>query len=178
MAARGKTKKAEATEIVATRLRQLLDYDPATGEFRWRQDRPRCREGQIAGHAHCQGYRGIRVDGRAYLAHRLAWLYVHGAWPKDQIDHINGNRADNRIANLRECTNALNCQNVRAHRDSTSKYPGVSLADHARGKPWLATICVAGKKKYLGHHETEELAFSAYRLAKRELHQLAGKENA
>jgi len=146
--------------LTAQRLMELLHYEPTTGQFAW-------RTGRAAGSVHSAGYLEVRVDGNLYLCHRLAWLYVHGDWPAAQIDHINRTRTDNRIANLRECTNQLNCQNVRAHRDGSGLL-GTSW-EKRRGK-WQAGIGINGKRIFLGYHSTREEAHAAYLQAKRELH--------
>jgi hypothetical protein len=89
-------------KLAAERLRERLRYDGGTGVFTRRVGSGHARAGEIAGSVHSTGYVRIGIDGGKYTAHRLAWLYVHGVWPSDQIDHINRNRSDNRIANLRE----------------------------------------------------------------------------
>ena len=87
--------------LTAERLRQLLDYSPETGLFYWRVKRGSVAAGTEAGTWHGNGYRKIHIDGVPHLAHRLAWLYVHGEHPTGEIDHRNGNPADNRISKLR-----------------------------------------------------------------------------
>src|SRR5437868_3578208 len=98
--------------VTAERLREVLIYAPETGLFYWRGQRggqgARCE----AGTWHSHGYRSIKIDGVAYYAHRLAWLYVHGEHPNREIDHDNGDRGDNRIVNLRQCSHAENLRNV------------------------------------------------------------------
>jgi hypothetical protein len=93
------TKQAKLT---AERLRERLRYDAETGAFTRRVGSSNARAGDMAGSVHSTGYVRISIDGGKYTAHHLAWLYVHGVWPSDQIEHINGKRSDNRIANLRE----------------------------------------------------------------------------
>ena len=92
--------------LTAELARDVMDYDPDTGVFRWKASRGARRAGAVAGHLASIGYWYIQVDGRHYLAHRLAWLITNGAFPADQIDHIDGDRANNRLANFREATNA------------------------------------------------------------------------
>jgi hypothetical protein len=94
--------------LTVERLRELLTYDPETGELRWRVTRRRAAKGSLAGTLNRNGYRNIEVEQRCYKAHRLAWLYVTGEWPKETIDHINCKRDDNRWANLRQATTAEN----------------------------------------------------------------------
>ena len=99
--------------VSAERLRQLLDYAPETGRFYWRKQRGSAAAGSEAGTWHSHGYRVINIDGVAYYAHRLAWLYVHGEHPAGEIDHINAIPADDRIANLRQCSRSENARNTR-----------------------------------------------------------------
>jgi hypothetical protein len=113
-----------------------------------------------------QGYRRIRVLGKLYWAHRLAWLYVHGDWPPDKIDHINGDRKDNRLMNLRAASDSENMQNVGMRSDNTTGVRGVTR----RKSRWIAQITAGGKTHYLGVHETAEEAHRAYVEAKTRLH--------
>lgn len=165
------TKRA-ASQVVLTaaRAREVLSYNPESGTLTWVAPKRTGLTGAAAGSKHVEGYLTVRVDGRAYLSHRLAWLMTHGRWPAVQIDHANGDRADNRLANLRECSNAENCQNVRSHRDSTSRHVGVSLNRHSKNRPWQAQICVSGRQRNLGYFATEGEAVEARRLAKAALH--------
>ena len=150
--------------LTAARLRDLLSYSPETGEFVWRRSakgRP-VRAGARAGSPHSGGYLSIGIGGRNYLAHRLAWMYAHGQWPQQDIDHIDGDRRNNRIANLRDVSRAMNCQNRR--REDM----GVSF--HKRDKRWLAQIHVDSKKRHLGSFATRAEAQARYMAAKRVLH--------
>ncbi len=154
-------------KVSADRLRLLLSYEPSTGQFRWNESRGRVASGDRAGSRGRIGYELIRIDGRAYLSHRLAWLYVHGQWPEcDELDHINGVRSDNRISNLRLATFSQNRANSRTHTDNASGFKGVSL-DRRRGK-WQAQICCDYKKKHLGYFSTREDAYLAYARAANE----------
>jgi hypothetical protein len=151
------------------RVQELLAYDPLTGVFTWRV-RPalNMRAGDAAG-GPLGDYWAIRIDGRKYLAHRLAWLYVRGEWPTAQIDHRNGDGRDNRLANLREATQAQNNQNVRARRDNVSRLVGVGFRKDS-GK-WQARITVQRTRHVLGVFNTPEEAAAAYGEAKARLHQ-------
>jgi len=151
-------------------LCEILNYDPNTGEFRWRISGNGRRLRDIAGSLNSKGYIVIGINGQIYYAHRLAWLWTHGTWPADQIDHINGDRADNRLSNLREATRSLNAQNIRtASKDSASGFLGISFRkDTGR---WQARIQVKDRRLSLGYFSTPEEASAAYLTAKRRLHE-------
>jgi hypothetical protein len=165
-------------DISADILKQLLHYDPETGVFtriaalNWKGEliAPRSpATGSVIGRG---GYATIAVGGRGkrFLAHRLAWLYVHGAWPTGEIDHINGDKMDNRFANLRDGSHALNCQNQR--RPQSSNKVGL-LGVSPQGEKFAAFITVRGHSRRLGSFDTPEQAHDAYLDAKRELHEFA-----
>ena len=155
--------------LTQSRLKELLHYDPETGVFTWLlRTSNRIRVGGVAGCARRDGYRLIRLDGGSYLAHRLAWLYIHGVSPPEETDHINGIRADNRIANLREATKSGNQQNRAIHSKNTSGFPGVSW--HSQVGKWQAHIRSEGKSKYLGLFDASEDAHEAYCAAKVQMH--------
>ena len=140
-----------------------LDYDPLTGDFTWRVTvNGRAKAGTIAG---CKSneYWAIRVAGKLHLAHRLAWFYVHGEWPK-QIDHINGIGSDNRIANLRLATPAQNAANMKRVKTNTTGFKGVSFK---KGK-WRANIKHAGRAIQIGTFASPEEAHAAYIAASRQ----------
>ncbi|MFN7883268.1 MAG: HNH endonuclease [bacterium] len=156
------------SELTAERLRELLDYCPRTGAFRWRKSRGGKIEGSVAGYSAKNGYLQLGVDKKLYLAHRLAWLYVYGEWPARDVDHANGDRRDNRAANLRLASRSQNMQNQRrAHKDSKSGYLGVGL--HASGL-WRASITIDRTHTHLGYFKTPEEAHEAYIAAKTQLH--------
>lgn len=156
--------------LTAERLRELLDYSPETGEIRWRVNRGgTARADSVAGTPNGDGYRKIHIAGRRYFVHRLVWVYVYGRWPVNQIDHINMDKDDNRIVNLREATNAENHGNQRkARTDNRTGLLGASWNKEA--KKFHAQIQLDGKTKHLGYHRTAEEAHQAYIKAKRELH--------
>jgi hypothetical protein len=145
------------------RLKELLTYDPDTGNFFWNVDKSRgAKKGQKCSiEATNTGYLRIGIDGKRYLAHRLVWLYVHGQFPDNDLDHINRIRTDNRICNLRQATRAENLQNK-------SNVKGVYW--HKRAKKWLAQIKLNKKHFYLGLHENFEDARQAYISAALQLH--------
>lgn len=155
--------------VPVQRLREVLRYDPDSGVLTWRVTLgARAKAGDVAGSRCGQGYIALGLDGvRSVPAHRIAWAITHGEWPGLEVDHINGNRADNRLANLRLVTTAENHQNMRrARSDSSTGVLGVSR----RGDRYRAQIQVAGQKRWLGEFPTLEQARSAYVAAKRELH--------
>jgi len=154
--------------ITPERLRALLAYDPETGHFTWRVPLSRrIRPGDRAGYAN-DGYLLVRIDRRNYRGHRLAWLYTFGEWPNGDLDHINCDRADNRISNLREATRSQNQANMRRPRHNTSGFKGASF--HQRKGKWQAIIQKDGKTLYLGLFPTAADAHAAYCAAAQELH--------
>ncbi len=176
-------------DLTAEQVRALLDYDPETGVFRWRP-RPASMftsgqktaehaaniwnsryAGKIAGGVSCEGrstpYWCIDINRRHYYAHRLAWLYVHGEWPPEQVDHIDSDGLNNRIANLRLATRSENCRNSRTPRTNTSGLKGVSASGCANGR-WRARIKISGREHHLGTFDTPEEAHAAYAAAARE----------
>ncbi len=122
--------------LTRERLKELLDYDPATGIFVWKVDRGnnRVKVGSAAGGGgdDGRGYNRIMIDGKSYRSHRLAWLDVYGSFPPDMIDHINGIRDDNRIENLRAVSNQENSRNVNKSTNNTSGYLGVCWDKHKK----------------------------------------------
>jgi hypothetical protein len=154
--------------IAANLVRSLLSYDASTGAFRWLSQKGAANSGDAAGSRTAHGYITICLNYQRHYAHRLAWLYVTGKWPRDQIDHINGDGADNRFANLRECTNAENHQNIGLRKDNSSGMTGVRW-DRLRGK-WSAQIRRDGRITPLGRHETAGQAHAAYLAAKAAAH--------
>lgn len=134
-------------------VRELLDYDPVTGIFRWRRFMNRkAPKGSIAGSSKKLGYREIRIMGNAYQAHRIAWLHVFGNMPVNVIDHVDGDPSNNAIANLREATRTENNRNRHAR--------GFSFIP--RDNTFNARIRVDGKLLHLGCFKTEEEARTAY----------------
>ena len=154
-------------KLTQERLKEVLDYNPDTGIFVNRVRRSNRKVGDVAGCSNGLGYIKISVDGTNYLGHRLAWLYTYGEMPQ-QIDHINCDRADNRIANLRPCNDALNHQNLRkAHRDSKTGFLGIHTLPSGR---YRARIMVSGIATRLGCFDTKQAAHQAYVAAKAQLH--------
>ena len=153
-------------ELTAEYLRSILSYDPATGIFTWKvRTANQVKVGDVAGCPDGRGYLQIRVQSRKYLAHRLAWLYVYGEWPKGQIDHINRIRTDNRIANLREVSHKQNQQNRSKSSHNTSGHPGVHW--NKRDSKWQAQIRHNRKHFHLGLFKSLEEAVAARKAAEK-----------
>lgn len=145
-------------DLTVARLRELLNYDADTGIFTWRISQGKAKAGAVAGVV--QRYRTITIDSSPYKAHRLAWYYSHGVWPKHQIDHLNGLKDDNRLANLRDISMCGNLQNRYGISRQDSHLPmGVTK----NGNKFSANIRI-------GSYDTVEEAREAYMNAKRLFH--------
>lgn len=155
-------------DLTAEHLRTLLAYDAETGVFTRIAPVRGARVGDVAGCVHKRtGYLRISVGCQVYSAHRLAWLYMTGGWPKNDIDHMNGLQCDNRFSNLRDATKAINAQNRRKPRkDNQTGLLGVSPV--ARG--YVAQIGMNGEVKRLGIFAEPEQAHAVYLAAKRQMH--------
>jgi hypothetical protein len=157
------------TDITAERLREAFHYDPETGIFTWIEKRSGVRRFKTAGSIGSNGYIYIEFLKKQRLAHRLAWLYVHGVWPTE-IDHINHNTADCRISNLREVTSSINKQN-KIKCQSNNKSCGILgvTFNKSRGK-WMWQLTVDGLRRSGSGFKTPEDASTAYIAAKRIYH--------
>jgi hypothetical protein len=133
------------------------------GTFFWRIDTRNTAAGDIAGSRQSRGYWHIKINRRLYMAHRLAWLYVTGEWPAGHIDHINGNRSDNRFANLRIASNSENAWNSRTRVNNACGYKGVHYKK--RLNKFVAQISVGGRVHHFGVFQTPAEAHAAYRKA-------------
>lgn len=174
------------TKIPVSLMAKLLNYDPETGLFTWRERsaswfassgkaRPPEWEANRWNSRHAgkpamtttnSGYKIGRVDSVILMAHRVAWAIHYGSWPENDIDHIDGDRSNNRICNLRSATRSQNMMNIGVRSSSKSGLKGVSPI---RGK-WMATIGVNGKSEYLGVYECKFAAYEAYKKRAEELH--------
>lgn len=158
-----------APKFSAEYLRSILSYCPETGDWAWlyRADaRPQWNglfAGKAAGYSDEDGYLTIRIGGRLYFANRLAWFYVTGEWPSEEVDHKDVDPGNCRWANLRQATRSKNCANKRAYSNNTSGVKGVCW-DKNRSK-WFAQIMVDGKTYNLGRFKTIEDAGAAYAAA-------------
>jgi HNH endonuclease/AP2 domain len=157
-------KQGTKAALSAATLRDILHYDPDTSVFRWKIAPCRSvKAGNIAGHLCKEGYRKIKIHDHTYFAHRLAWAWFTGGWPKEEIDHFNLDRADNRFRNLREATHSQNRGNTRAHSPNKSGLKGAHWRKDTRC--WRAEIRFDRKTHSLGHFPTPEEANEAYRVA-------------
>lgn len=144
-------------------LREWLSYDASSGEFVWRSG---LRAGLIAGSRDAQGYWILCIRRSRIKAHRAAWILVYGCEPKGVIDHINGNRIDNRISNLRDVTTAINRENQqRARSDSATGLMGVTKSSN--GKRFRAVLRIRGRHTYFGTFDSAQAAHEAAVAAKR-----------
>lgn len=148
------------TGLTQERLKALLDYEPATGVFRWRVWRPNgVKPGDEAGTVgKSRGYRNIKVDKRTYLASRLAWLYMTGEWPDARVDHKDLDKINNRWGNLRAATMRQNQHNKTLTKANTTGFKGVTR----HRQKWQAHIRVDGCLQYLGTFDNPERAHAAY----------------
>lgn len=152
--------------LTRDRLCELLEVDIENGTFTWRNTMGgRAKKGQQAGVIGVNGYVAICVDQKGYLAHRLMWLYVYGAMPLLQIDHIDRNRTNNKPVNLRLATQKQNSENIYRTKTNTSGYRGVRCESRLITKPWSATITHNYKQKHLGYYATVEEAVIARKAA-------------
>ena len=151
-------------ELTQEILKEYFQYNPETGLFIWKVFRgggsPKI--GTIAGTPHEDGYVKIKVNGKIYSAHRLAWLYMTGSFPTQEIDHTNGDGADNRFSNLREASRTENNRNTKVRKNNTSGFKRVSKNRHGK---WVSHIHVEGRQHYLGSFDTPEAAHEAYCMA-------------
>ena len=159
-------------KLTRERLCELLHYDPTTGIFRWRMRsgrHGRIPAGSIAGcNNKIHEYHEIWCDKVLYKAHCLAWLYINGVWPKNEMDHINQKRSDNRWCNLREATLQQNLKNKALYKSNTTGCSGVTL--HKGSGKYLARIGYDCKRIHLGYFEKLFDAETSYKEAKAKFH--------
>jgi hypothetical protein len=147
--------------VTQDRLKELVHYDPVSGIFtRIKDVAGNAKAGDQLRSTNSHGYLQARIDGKYYVLHRLAFLYMNGAMPDVDVDHINRDRSDNRWGNLREATRSQNLRNAGAYKANKSGYRGVSLKK--KTNKWVAQISLDKKLHHLGYYETAEDAHAAY----------------
>lgn len=158
-------------DATLSRTRELLSYSPDTGVFTWRCNRQGHAKAMTEAGSLSHGYVMIKIDQRRYASHRLAWLWMTGKWPSQDLDHINGVRNDNRFVNLREATPIQNGQNQRKanSHNYTSGLLGVSWC--SQKLRWKASICVHKRQMHIGFYNDPHTAHGAYLNAKRKHHE-------
>lgn len=154
------TPSQEAINITQEILKKNLFYDEILGIFTWKLKKCGVTAGMVAGTISKDGYVKVWINQKSYMAHRLAWLYVYGEFPNSVIDHINGDRSNNQIVNLRSCSVKQNSQNQKIRKNNTSGFKGV----HWDGKKlgWVAQAQDNGKRKSIGLYLSAEDAGAAY----------------
>jgi hypothetical protein len=163
---------ARAERVSIETIREWLAYNAETGDIVWRRSKKGVRVGERAGYishpsrkSGTGGHRAIKIEQRRFFGHRIAWAMHYGDWPPDgfDVDHINGNRDDNSIVNLRLATRSQNIANSKRSKLNTSGVKGVTWSK--RERKWMAQIRVAGKRINLGYYSCIEDAGRAYRTA-------------
>lgn len=158
-------------------LKLVLSYDEKTGLFtRIKSIGGKNRAGEVAGTVSSDGYIQIHVRGQILFAHRLAWLYVYGSFPHGILDHIDENKINNKICNLRLATNSENMQNVSALR-SDNQFGMTGVSRNRRGPPFRSRIKINGKEIHIGSFHTAKDAHDAYMLAKEKIHPFSLKSS-
>lgn len=157
--------------LTQTELKNILRYDSKTGLFYWAAARKSIRVGDIAGDFSGR-YVRIKISQRQYPAHCLAWLYMTGAWPNSGLDHRDTDYQNNKWENLRKATPVQNCANRKPLQNKKyTPLKGVTFQKQGnRKKRWMATIRIAGRKKFIGYYSTPEQAHAAHMTIAKKLH--------
>lgn len=169
-----KTRASNRNDLSAGYVRSILAYDPSNGLLTWKERTDAAPwwngkwAGEPAGSVTNDGYIRITINGRKYMAHRLAWLITTGAWPEPEADHKNTNRADNRWDNLRQATEMQNRRNRSIGRNNTTGFKGAFW--NKEWRRWSSSITADGKNHFLGYFDTAEKAHEAYCAAADRLH--------
>ncbi len=177
------TKPSE--KITAEQINEVISYSQETGLFTWVKNQGRARIGDVVSYKDSYGYIAFKLYGHLRRAHRVAWFLTHGSFPDGDIDHINRDRSDNRIKNLRCVSRSENMENQLLRSDNKSGFKGVFF--EARRNKWRADIAKDKKSKHIGYFDTAEAAFVAYQNAAAKFHTInpvaatgddAGRSNA
>jgi len=156
-------------DITQALLHEMLDYNKDSGVFVWKvRSAQKIRVGDIAGTVNAKGYVGIKLFGKRYLAHRLAWMYINGEFPDSFIDHANTVRTDNRIDNLRLSTHQENKRNGKLYKNNTSGFRGVAFKQNA----WVGSLEVGDRRVYVGRFKTAAEASAAVEKQAEKIHSL------
>lgn len=147
-----------------------VHYNAITGVFTWAYGRRGVSRGAIAGSLGFDGYWRIKINRKVYAAHRLAWFLTHGQWPSVEIDHINGNKLDNRIVNLRQADRSVNSQNKRTAQANNLSCGLLGVTWNKQHLRWQSKLMVKKKAVHVGYFDSPEEAHAAYIAKKRELH--------
>jgi hypothetical protein len=147
--------------LTQERLKELLDYNPESGHFYWKvKSNHFIKIGAQAGGINQKGYVIVGIEGARCYAHRVAWLFTYGKFPTAQVDHIDGDKSNNSITNLRLCTNAENHKNQGIRKTNTSGFKGVSW--DSKNESWFAQTTLINRHIFLGYYESPEEASIAY----------------
>lgn len=162
-------KKIFKKHINLKQLKESLEFNPLTGNFSWKVSPcNRIQIGDIAGSIDKNGYIIVRINKKAYYAHRLAWFYYYEEWPNKDIDHRDLNKINNKIKNLRLATKPQNAYNTAISKRNTSGFKGVS--QNKITKRWMAQLIFEGERIYLGYFSTPEEAYKVYTRTAKKLH--------
>lgn len=168
--------KYKSNDLTAEYVRSILDYNPETGIFRWKYRSNICKtwntnyHGKIAGRSRPNnfGYLQIGINGKTYLNHRLAWIWMTGEWPKEDIDHKDLNKINNKWDNLREATPSQN--HINKIPKNAAQFRGVLKIINKHSIKYRAYIRINGIKVHLGLYETPEIAYRVYCDASKKYH--------
>lgn len=157
--------------ITAQELQQIVEYFPESGIFLWKVTKGNyVKAGKEFGSWDLYGYKTVRINRKSYKLHRLAWLYVYGKMPENDIDHINGIRHDNRISNLRDVTRRTNLENQTILKRQKKHTTLIGAYFDVRKNTYYSRISIKNKSIHLGTFKTEQQAHDAYVAAKRKFH--------
>ena len=152
-------------------VKKLFHYDAESGMLLWRNGNSRnVKPWQEATSSNGHGYYNVKIDGKSYLVHRLIWLYVHGNFPEQDIDHKNRVRNDNRLCNLRDVSRTDNAQNISLPSHNKSGHIGVSW--YAKQNKWTVYVKVNKKNKWLGYYKNLDDAVAARKVGEKKYYNL------